>query len=157
VGSRVPWVALAAFRHNVRRFLASNEQAIRKEGLEPGQHHLLLAIRALSLSGEPTIRELSEQLVRRHHSTVELVDRLEQSGLARRVPHRTDRRMVCVELTREGEALLDRLTATMLKEYREVAPGLVQSLRSVIRAAPGPRAARTRGPRSQDRPAAKAR
>jgi DNA-binding MarR family transcriptional regulator len=144
VGARVPWVALAAFRHNVRRFLSFNEQAVQREGLEPGQHHLLLAIRALSLSGEPTIRQLSEQVVRRHHSTVELIDRLETSKLVRRMPHPTDGRKVCVQLTPKGEAVLDRLTATMLEEYRDVAARLVHSLRAIVKATSGSGPRRTR-------------
>jgi DNA-binding MarR family transcriptional regulator len=144
VGSRVPWVALATFRHYVRRFLAYTEDEVRKEGLEPAQHHLLLAVMALSLNAGPTIGELSEQLVRRHHSTVELVDRLETSRLVRRVVHASDRRKVCVELTPQGLAVLERLTAAMLKEYRVVAPELVRALRSVIRATSPSKAARAK-------------
>jgi MarR family 2-MHQ and catechol resistance regulon transcriptional repressor len=42
-----------------------------------------------------------------------LVDSLEKSGLVRRVPHPTDRRIKELELTAEGSMLADALTAKM--------------------------------------------
>src|SRR5262245_38534659 len=73
--------ALAEFRYLVRRFLAFSEAAARAAGLRPQQHQLLLAVKGLPAGMKPTIRVLAERLQLRHHSTVELADRMEEQGL----------------------------------------------------------------------------
>src|SRR6516165_9494276 len=86
--------ALADFRYRVRRFLHFSEEAARRESLEPHQHQMLLAIRALDAGGGPTVGKLAEYLLIRHHSAVGLVDRLAGRGLAKRVRTGPDRRQV---------------------------------------------------------------
>ena len=81
---------LHEFRFQISRFLHFSEQAARAEGLEPRQHQFMLAVRAHD--GDPTVGELSERLFIRHHSAVELADRLVERGLAERVRSRRDRR-----------------------------------------------------------------
>ena len=59
----------------------------RAAGLTPAQHQLLLAVRGHD--GDPTIGDVAEHLMLRHHSAVELVDRAERAGLlaaARPIP-----------------------------------------------------------------------
>src|SRR5213593_3847001 len=90
--------ALAEFRHALRRFLAFSAEAARAAGLEPRQHQLLLALRGLSEGAEPTVGALAEQLGIRHHSAVELVDRMEARALVKRARGVTDRRRVLVRL-----------------------------------------------------------
>jgi DNA-binding MarR family transcriptional regulator len=84
--------ALAEFRYQIRQFLNGSEQAARAAGLEPQQYLFLLAVRGLPAGREATIRELADRMQLRHHSAVELVDRLERQQLLRRERSRTDRR-----------------------------------------------------------------
>src|ERR1700675_4532415 len=62
--------ALAEFRYQIRRFLHFSEQEVKGAGLERGQYQLLLAIKGIPAGVRPRIRELSERMQIRHHSTV---------------------------------------------------------------------------------------
>jgi DNA-binding MarR family transcriptional regulator len=125
--------ALAEFRYQIRVFLNGSEEAARNAGLEPQQYLLLLALRGLPLGREASILTLAERLRLRHHSVVELVDRLERQQLLRRERSRTDRRHVIVHLTHRGEAILSRLASQRIDELRTTAPALVRTLSEVIR------------------------
>src|SRR5215467_9617733 len=120
--------ALAAFRHELRRFLRFSEDAARRVGLEPQQHQLLLAVRGMPADSAATVGALAERLQLRHHSTVELVDRSEARGLVRRAPHPGGRRQVIVALTAAGAGLLRRLSLAHRTELRTVAPRLAAAL-----------------------------
>jgi DNA-binding MarR family transcriptional regulator len=138
--------ALAEFRYRIRVFLNGSEQAARKTGLEPQQYALMLALRGLPAGLEPSIRELAERLQLRHHSVVELVDRLERRQYLRRERSRIDRRQVILHLTSRGERILTRLAKQRISELRTSAPALVRALTAVIRStqAPGTTRARSR-------------
>jgi DNA-binding MarR family transcriptional regulator len=125
--------ALAEFRYRIRIFLNGSEEAARKAGLEPQQYALMLALRGLPVGVEASIRELAERLQLRHHSVVELVDRLERRQFLRRERSRSDRRQVILHLTSRGERILTRLAKQRLSELRTAAPALVESLTAVIR------------------------
>ncbi|HEY2647216.1 MAG TPA: MarR family transcriptional regulator [Candidatus Acidoferrales bacterium] len=125
--------ALAEFRYQIRIFLNGSEEAARKAGLEPQQYMLLLALRGLPAGREASIRELAERMQLRHHSVVELVDRLEKRLLLRRERSRSDRRQVILYLTPRGEKILTRLAKQRISELRISAPALVRSLTAVIR------------------------
>jgi DNA-binding MarR family transcriptional regulator len=125
--------ALAEFRYRIRIFLNGSEEAARKAGLEPQQYALMLALRGLPGGVEPSIRELAERMQLRHHSVVELVDRLEHRQYLRRERSRSDRRQVILHLTSRGEKILTRLARQRILELRTAAPTLVQSLTTVIR------------------------
>lgn len=123
--------ALHEFRYQINRFLHFSEEAARAEGLEPRQHQLMLAVRG-SASGEPTLGELAERLVIRHHSAVELVDRLTEHGLAERIRVDADRRQVRIRLTDKGEEKLRRLTGSHRDQLRRTGPLLAAALNKVI-------------------------
>jgi DNA-binding MarR family transcriptional regulator len=125
--------ALAEFRYQIRIFLNGSEEAARNADLEPQQYLLMLALRGLPAGRESSIRELAERLQLRHHSVVELVDRLEKRLLLRRERSRNDRRQVILHLTPRGEKILTRLAKQRISELRTAAPALVQSLTAVIR------------------------
>jgi DNA-binding MarR family transcriptional regulator len=125
--------ALAEFRYRIRIFLNGSEEAARKAGLEPQQYALMLALRGLPGGAKPSIRELAERMQLRHHSVVELVDRLERRQYLRRERSRSDRRQVILHLTSRGEKILTRLARQRILELRTAAPALVQSLTTVIR------------------------
>jgi DNA-binding MarR family transcriptional regulator len=123
---------LAEFRYRIRQFLHLSEEAARSRGIEPQQHQVLLAIKGLPEGTRPTVRTLSQRLCLRHHSTVELIDRLvEQRAVARRHSDQ-DRREVLVELTPHGEQLLHQLSVLLWQELRVSGPALSESLLTVL-------------------------
>ncbi len=128
--------ALSQFRYQIRLFLHFSEEAARTEGLEPQQHQMLLAIQALEDVESPTIGQLAEHLVLRHHSAVGLVDRLEARGLVARLKSEADRRQVRVRLTSDGVEKLRRLSALHQEELRHSGPLLVEALDRIIQHAP---------------------
>jgi DNA-binding MarR family transcriptional regulator len=69
----------------------------------------------------------------RHHTVVELVDRLEHRQLLRRERSRSDRRQVILHLTPRGEKILNKLARQRISELRTAAPILVRALTAVIR------------------------
>lgn len=88
----------------------------------------MLAIKGYPGRDYVSIGELAERLQLRHHSTVELVDRLVRRGLLKRLTSKTDRRRVEVRVTREGETFIRRLSAAHLKELKELSPELQRLL-----------------------------
>jgi DNA-binding MarR family transcriptional regulator len=125
--------ALAEFRHQVRRFLWFSEEQVRALGLEPQQHQLLLAIKGLPEGATATIGELAERLQLRHHSTVELVNRLEKQGHIARELGTEDRRQVLVRLTAAGAAVLRKLSIAHHQELETAGPRLAKALAAVGR------------------------
>ena len=126
--------ALAEFRYQIRRFLRFSEEVARKTGLEPRHHQLMLTVKGAGEDAEPRIAYLAERLQIRHHSAVELVDRLVKKGLILRSRGDHDRREVHVTLTPRGERMLAALTVHTSAELRSAAPALVRALRRVMSA-----------------------
>lgn len=124
--------ALAELRYRIRRFLQEGDNTAHEAGLEAQQYLLLLAIRGLPDGLEATIRTLAERLLLRHHSTVELVDRLATRGYVRRVRGREDRRQVLVVLQPRGEKLLEKVVGQRLVELRSYGRALVDTISSVL-------------------------
>jgi DNA-binding MarR family transcriptional regulator len=121
---------LLEFRTALRRFLHWSDQQAQLEGLTAQQHQLLLAIRGHA-DGEPTISDVADSLLLRHHSAVELVDRAAQSGLVRRATDDDDRRVVRLSLTSRGQHKLQRLSAAHLDELQRLAPAVVRLARGL--------------------------
>ena len=109
--------ALAAFRAGLRRFHRFSDDAARGAGLTPKQHQLLVAVRGHVGAAPPTIGDLAEALQIKHHSAVELVNRVAQRGFAQREGSPVDNRRVHVRLTPAGEEALRALTAAHRQEY----------------------------------------
>lgn len=130
--TRRDYESLAEFRHLIRRFLRFSERAARNAGLEPRQHQLLLALKGLPPSARPRIGELAERLQVQHHSAVELVNRLEDSGFVRRQRGTDDRREVMVELTRRGETILRDLSIDHRAELLSQGPQLLEALQQLL-------------------------
>jgi DNA-binding MarR family transcriptional regulator len=110
--------ALALFRRALRSFLHFSEEAAKSAGLTPSQHQLLLAIRGADTPEPPTIGEVADWMKLRHHSTVELVDRAEKSGLVVRVPDPSDHRRQRLTLTELGKTKLAHLSVLHREELR---------------------------------------
>lgn len=117
---------LLAFRVALRRFNRWSEEQAAAEGLTHAQHQLLLAIRGHADQRGPTIGELAEYLLVRHHSAVELVDRVVAGGFVVRRRDADDSRVVRVHLTDRGRRAIAGLTTLHLEELRRLAPVLDQ-------------------------------
>jgi len=125
--------ALAEFRYQIRRFLHFSEQVVKKAGLERGQYQLMLAIKGMPTGVRPRIRELANRMAIRHHSAVELVNRLEAGGYVHRTRAQDDRREVLLALTPRGEKVLAELALHHQEELRSAGPELVAALLRVMR------------------------
>jgi DNA-binding MarR family transcriptional regulator len=123
--------ALADFRYRIRCFVRFSEDAARQLGVEPQHHQLMLAIKGRADGEVPRIAYLAERLQIQHHSAVELVDRLEKKGLISRTRGDEDRREVHVQLTPQGEHILEELTQHLRAELQFAAPALVESLQKL--------------------------
>jgi DNA-binding MarR family transcriptional regulator len=134
--SEVDYWTLAELRYHIRRFLRLREVAARSAGVEPQQYLLLLQVKALTGRQPVTISALAERVQLRHHSVVELVDRLAERGMVARRRDRPDRREVLVALRPRGEAVLRKLALYSLRELRTEGPALMAALNRLI----GPRA-----------------
>jgi DNA-binding MarR family transcriptional regulator len=124
------YASLAGFRQALRRFLAFSETAARAAGIGPRQYQALLAIRAAA-DGRLAIGELAAELGLRHHSTVELVKRMEAQGLLARRYGREDRRRVYVHLSRHGALVLGKLAALHRRQLAQLRPQLEALLASL--------------------------
>jgi DNA-binding MarR family transcriptional regulator len=123
---------LAELRFQLRRFLQFSESAARMLGIEPQQHQLMLVIKGLPPDTLPTVSALANRLCLKHHSTVELINRLVDRGAAIRQPSLQDRRQVLVELTPKGNELLQSLTLLHKQELEEMAPCLMAELEKIL-------------------------
>jgi len=134
----IDYQALAEFRYQIRRFLHFSEQVARITEVEPQQHQLLLAAKGFpGKPGDgPTIGYLAERLQIRHHSAVELIDRMVSHRLVERVPGEHDRRQVNIALTGYGERVLKKLSADHIRELRETGPALVAALEAIVGGVP---------------------
>lgn len=130
--SKADYEQLAAWRYSLRRFLRFSEEAASVAGVTPQQHQALLAVQGMPGRDDATVGELAERLQLRHHSTVELVDRLETAGLMKRTVSTDDGRMVRLTVTAKGLKLLEKLTLAHREELKRVGPELAQILSAVV-------------------------
>lgn len=134
--SAVDYEALARFRFELRKFQAFSEAAAQKEGLSPQQHQALLTVKGFSSHGSVSIGELAGFLLIRHHTAVELVDRVTKLGLLSRVVDSDDGRRALVKLTREGERRLRKLSKIHFEEISAISPTLTKIMKPFRRSLP---------------------
>jgi DNA-binding MarR family transcriptional regulator len=120
---------LARFRYELRRFQAFSEAAANRSGLTAHQHQALLAIRGFSSREPISVGDLARYLLIRHHTAVELVDRMVKLKILSRSVDARDGRRVLVQLTKEGELRLRRLSRVHLEELRAIGPTLTKILK----------------------------
>ena len=119
---------LLAFRNAVRRFLRWSEEQATALGITPAQHQLLLAIRGHGGGLGPTIGDIADALLLRHHSAVGLVDRAVAADLVERRSDPEDQRVVRLRLTALGARRLRQLAGLHLAELRRMMPVLAPAL-----------------------------
>ncbi len=123
--------ALAQFRYQMRSFLAFSEAAAQRQGLTPQQHQALLGIKGFVGQRQATIGDVAQFLLLRHHSAVELINRMTKLQLISRVPDPEDARRVLLKLTGKGERKLQALSRVNLEELRRAAsPAMSRLLKS---------------------------
>jgi DNA-binding MarR family transcriptional regulator len=125
------YIALAEFRFQIRRFVYFSESAARSTGLNPQHHQLLLVLKGLPKGVEPNIGEVAQRLLIRHHSAVELIDRLAERRLLRKRPSSEDRRRVLLEITASGEAILRKLSLIHRAQLKSVGSDLINALKTL--------------------------
>jgi DNA-binding MarR family transcriptional regulator len=113
---------LLELRTGLRRFLRWSERQAEAAGLTPAQHQLLLAIRGHSDPRGPTVGDVADYLLLRHHSAVGLVDRAEGAGLLTRSQDPDNLSAVRLRLTDEGSRQLESLSELHLEELAHLAP-----------------------------------
>lgn len=116
------YARLLTVRTGLRRFERWSAKAATAHGLTASQHQLLLAVRGDDSPDGPTIGQVADYLLIRHHSAVELVDRTENAGLIERVRDTTDHRAVRLQLSNAGEKVLAALTNAHLEELERLTP-----------------------------------
>ena len=129
------YARLAAFRHALRRFLRFSEAAAARVGLTTQHYQAMLVLRGCPDDKRVTINDLAQQLLIKHNSAVELVDRLAGEGLVVREPSSADRRKVELRLTGRGRQVLAKLAAMHRAELRRVGPALKRFLADLSRPA----------------------
>ena len=119
--------ALAAVRAELRGFAHFTELVVKRAGLTPQQHQVLVALRATD-KGEMSIGELAEALYLKPHSVSGLADRLESLDLVERVQRESDRRSKDLRLTGKARVLMSSLSRTHRDELRRIRPLLISLL-----------------------------
>ncbi len=124
---RQRYLALANFRHALRRFLSASERISAEGGITTQQYQAMLAI---GVALEPlAMKDLAEELMLQPHAAVQMVDRLQKLELAERRPSPHDGRVVLVALTEKGEALMAELATRHLDEMMKQEPALSEALK----------------------------
>ena|SRR2546430_7579233 len=124
--------SLAELRYRLRLFLREGDAAARVAGLEPQQYLMLLAIRGLSPDMPAKIQTLADRLALKHHSAVELVDRMEKRGYVKRARSREDRRQVLVSLSPRGQKVLEQVVQQRIGELRAHGRELVSAISALL-------------------------
>jgi DNA-binding MarR family transcriptional regulator len=128
--------AIAAFRFQLRRFLAFSEAAAARAGLPPQQHQALLAIAGHGGAAPPSVGVLAEQLLIAPHTAAELAARMVEAGLIVKAPSAHDRRRTELQLTPRARRLLRGLTEAHLRELDTLEPALIRALNKLNRRRP---------------------
>ena len=128
-GKAVDYETLANFRYGLRRFLAFSEVEANRSGLTAQQYQALMAIRGFSVREPVSIGDLATYMLIRHHTAVELVDRMVKLKIISRSADPSDRRRVLLRLTGEGERRLRRLYKVHVRELRTMGPTLTKMLK----------------------------
>lgn len=126
--TRATYEALAEFRYALRCFLAFSEKAAAAAGLTPQQHQALLAISGCPTKRWLSVGEIADRLLLRHHSAVELVDRLAELGFVERRADAEDRRRIQVWVSKAGDRALRKLSSTHVEELQSILPTLHELL-----------------------------
>jgi len=114
------YARLLALRTGMRHFERWSDQQARAAGLTGAQHQLLLAVRGHAESQGPTVGEVADYLLLRHHSVVGLIDRAVAAGLIKRTRDEKDHRLVRLHLSAKGAKRLEELSTLHVEELKRL-------------------------------------
>jgi MarR family 2-MHQ and catechol resistance regulon transcriptional repressor len=106
-----------------RAVLGRVESRLAAHGLTMTQ---LGVLESILHKGPLTHRELGRKVLTSAGNMTDLIDKLEGRGLVRRVRDTADRRLVRVELTSDGRALIERVFPTHAADIAAAMQGLTQ-------------------------------
>jgi DNA-binding MarR family transcriptional regulator len=92
--------------------LSAVDGALRPLGLTFARYEALVLL-SFSRRGRLPMRVMGERLQLHPTSVTNIVDRLQADRLVRRTPHPTDRRATLVEITSDGQAVLEKATTAV--------------------------------------------
>ncbi len=92
---------------------AAVDESLKPHGLTFARYEALVLL-SFSRRGSLPMRMMGERLQLHPTSITNIVDRLEADGLARRLPHPSDRRTTLVELTEAGRTRLTGATKAVM-------------------------------------------
>jgi len=118
------YAQLATFRLTLRKFLRFSEMAAADLGLTSQHYQAMLVVRGCPENLRITINDLAQQLLIKHNSAVELVDRLVEEDLVLREASSVDRRKVQLRLTARGRQVLAKLASIHRSELQRIGPML---------------------------------
>lgn len=136
-GDDQDYAHLAQLRVGLRGYLAWAEARARDHGLTAAQFQLALAVHASPDPDGPTLTELADTLLLRHHSVVGLVDRAQDTGLVERARDPDQPSRVHVRFTKSGAERFRALADQHLQELAVLAPQM-QALWGAFAATPAP-------------------
>ena len=129
---KVDYEALAEFRYQLRAFLAFSDANAKNAGLTSQQYQALLTIKGLSGRRPMFVGEIARFLLIKHHTAVELVDRMSKSGLLQRTVDADDNRRVLVTLTKQGQLRLQKVATINFKHLRSSSLALLKTSRLFV-------------------------
>lgn len=100
------------------------DETLAHYGLNHGEYRMLLRLATRSADNRMSAGELSRALMLSSGAMTNRMDRLEKTGLVRRVPDPRDRRGVLVELTEDGRTTIDRAVTEQAAKEIDVMSGL---------------------------------
>jgi len=121
--------ALGTFRYAMRKFLRFSKEVLAGAKLTPEQYEALLAIKGRAESASINVGDLSERLQVKHHTAVNLIDKLAARKLVARKRSTEDRRQVNIKLTGRGNSVLMKLAAIHRQEMRQRSSEMIEALR----------------------------
>jgi DNA-binding MarR family transcriptional regulator len=121
----------------LREFLRFAEEQARQEGITPQQYVLLVVTRGHEDYPNVTIGDIAQALQVRQSSASLLVDRSVRRGLLDRREDPVDRRRAIVQLTDQGQQVLDVIMAANRRELGALRDSLFrESFLSAVRELP---------------------
>ncbi|MFE7747894.1 MarR family winged helix-turn-helix transcriptional regulator [Streptomyces sp. NPDC057428] len=113
-----------------RRLQRIQSRQLEPIGITPAQFRLLRT--TAHYDGPPRMADLAERLDVVPRAVTTLVDGLEASGRVRRAPDPTNRRVVRIEITEEGRAVLRSMRAARKAAAEEILAPLTADQREVL-------------------------
>jgi DNA-binding MarR family transcriptional regulator len=89
--------------------IAKVDDALRPFDLTFARYEALVLL-YFSRQGELPMGKMGDRLMLHPTSVTNIIDRLEQHDLVRRIPHPTDRRTVLAQITEDGRQVVDKAT-----------------------------------------------